>query len=159
QPAPEASTQAPTTVAQTPMPTAPNANDYASQQTAFLAENLKKEGWKATPSGLQYHPIKTVDASAPKPTVDSIVTVNYEGRLIDGSVFDSSYARNEPISFPLKGVIQGWQEGVPMMHVGETWEFAIPSDLAYGPATAGPIPGGSTLLFKIDLLSMQNPGQ
>jgi FKBP-type peptidyl-prolyl cis-trans isomerase len=144
----------------TPSPStteAPAVKDYAAIQEAFLVENLKKTGWQATGSGLQYHPLKTVDASAPKPAPGSVVTVNYEGKLIDGAVFDSSYARNEPISFPLSNVIAGWQEGVPMMRVGETWEFAIPAGLAYGADSAGPIPGGSTLLFKVELLEAKTP--
>jgi len=146
--------------AQAEVPTAAAApTDYASIQRAFLDENLKKPGWKATGSGLQYHVLKAVEDTAPKPAPGSVVTVNYEGRLIDGTIFDSSYARNEPISFPLNGVIAGWQEGVPMMRVGETWEFAIPAGLAYGPDGAGPIPGGSTLIFKIDLLAAKNTVQ
>ena len=127
--------------------------NHASPQKAFLEENAKKLGWKATESGLQYFVIEAVDASAPHPAPSSAVTVHYEGRLIDGTVFDSSYARGEPISFPLRGVIQGWQEGVPMMRVGDTWEFAIPSDLGYGDNDSGPIPGGSTLIFKVQLLN------
>jgi FKBP-type peptidyl-prolyl cis-trans isomerase len=154
---PAATTEA-TTPASPPAPAeAPPVNDYASIQEAFLVDNLKKPGWKATGSGLQYTVLTAVDESAPKPAPGSVVKVNYEGRLIDGTVFDSSYARNEPISFPLSNVIAGWQEGVPMMRVGETWEFAIPSGLAYGPDSAGPIPGGSTLLFKVELLEAKTP--
>jgi FKBP-type peptidyl-prolyl cis-trans isomerase len=134
-----------------------NSQDYAAQQKAWLVENLKKPGWKATPSGLQYHVIKAVKEAAPKPAPGSVVKVNYEGKLTNGEVFDSSYARKEPISFPLNGVIEGWGEGVPMMKVGEVWEFAIPSELAYGPEGGGPIPGGSTLIFKIELLEAKTP--
>ncbi|TAL02693.1 MAG: FKBP-type peptidyl-prolyl cis-trans isomerase [Rhodospirillaceae bacterium] len=147
------------TPAQAEVPTAPPATDYASIQAAYLDDNIKKPGWKATGSGLQYTVIKAADESSPKPAPGSVVTVNYEGRLIDGTVFDSSYARNQPISFPLNGVIAGWQEGVPMMRVGEIWEFAIPAGLAYGADTAGPIPGGSTLIFKIELLEAKTPVQ
>ena len=137
---------------------APEENTYEAAQAAFLADNIKKPGWKATSSGLQYHVLKAVDdPAAPKPEPGSVVTVNYEGTMIDGKVFDSSYQRGEPISFPLTNVIEGWQEGVPMMKVGETWEFAIPSDLAYGPANAGPIPAGSALIFKIELLKANTP--
>ena len=123
-------------------------------QTEFLAANVKKPGWKATPSGLQYFVEKAVKDGG-KPAPGSAVTVHYEGRFIDGKIFDSSYERKEPATFPLTNVIQGWQEGVPMMKVGETWQFAIPSDLAYGPNGRSSIPGGSTLLFKIELLSGQ----
>jgi FKBP-type peptidyl-prolyl cis-trans isomerase len=139
----------------TAVPTAP-----ADPQEAFLTENLKKEGWKATDSGLQYHVQKAVDdAAAPKPAPGSEVTVHYEGKLIDGTVFDSSYARNEPATFPLSNVIRGWQEGVPMMKVGETWDFAIPPGLGYGSRNVGPIPASSVLLFKIELLKAPTPAQ
>jgi FKBP-type peptidyl-prolyl cis-trans isomerase len=130
-------------------------NPYVATQKAFLAENLKKPDWKATPSGLQYHPLKKAAATAAQPAKGAMVTVHYEGKFIDGRVFDSSYARKEPATFPLGGVIVGWQEGVPMMRVGEIWEFAIPSDLAYGDMGRPPqIPGGSTLLFKVELLDI-----
>jgi FKBP-type peptidyl-prolyl cis-trans isomerase len=146
-----------TTPPSTPPAEAPPVTNYEAVQEAYLTENIKKPGWKATGSGLQYIPLKSVDALAPKPAPGSVVKVNYEGKLIDGTVFDSSYARNEPISFPLSNVIAGWQEGVPMMRVGETWEFAIPAGLAYGPDGAGPIPGGSTLIFKVELLEAKTP--
>ncbi len=128
----------------------------AVSQTEFLAANLKKPGWKATASGLQYKVIKSVK-EGPKPAPGSKVTVHYEGTFSDGKIFDSSIERQEPATFPLDGVIQGWQEGVPMMREGETWEFAIPSDLAYGPTTRGPIPGGSALIFKIRLFWVATP--
>jgi len=146
-----------TPTAQVNMPVATAPADTANAQTAFLTENVKKPGWKATDSGLQYMVEKAGDPGAPHPAPGSEVTVNYEGRLIDGTIFDSSYARNEPATFPLSGVIQGWQEGVPMMRQGEIWEFAIPSKLAYGDRQVGPIPAGSTLLFKIELLNVKTP--
>ncbi len=147
--------------AQVEVPTAPAAAaDPRVAQEAFLTENLKDPSWKSTESGLQYKVVTAAtDEKAPKPAPGSEVTVNYEGRFIDGRVFDSSYARNEPATFPLNGVIGGWQEGVPMMRQGETWEFAIPSKLGYGDRGAGPIPGGSTLLFKIELLAVKTPAQ
>ena len=141
--------------AMTAVPTAP-----ADPQEAFLAANLKKDGWKATESGLQYSVAKAVDdAAAVKPAQGSEVTVHYEGTLIDGTVFDSSYARNEPATFPLSNVIRGWQEGVPMMKVGEVWNFAIPPGLGYGARNVGPIPANSVLLFKIELLKAPTPAQ
>ena len=94
-----------------------------------------------------------------KPAQGSEVTVHYEGTLIDGTVFDSSYARNEPATFPLSNVIRGWQEGVPMMKVGEVWNFAIPPGLGYGARNVGPIPANSVLLFKIELLKAPTPAQ
>lgn len=129
----------------------------ASDQTDYLANNLKQPGWKATASGLQYHVLKG-QGSGPWPWYPErgIVTVNYEGRLIDGTVFDSSYQRGQPATFPLARLIQGWQEGIPMMRVGEVWEFAIPSSLGYGDRRTGPIPPGATLLFKIELISTKS---
>jgi FKBP-type peptidyl-prolyl cis-trans isomerase FkpA len=138
-------------------PEAAAPKEATSMQTEYLAENLKKPGWKATDSGLQYFVEKSVE-SGPKPASGSVVTVNYEGKFIDGNVFDSSYARKEPATFPLDRVIQGWQEGVPMMKVGEIWQFAIPADLAYGDG-GGPIPAGATLLFKVELLEAKTPAQ
>jgi FKBP-type peptidyl-prolyl cis-trans isomerase FkpA len=139
-----------------PAPMAKPAQTPAT--TTYLAANLKKAGWKATATGLQYRVIKAVPAaSGPKAASGSIVTVHYDGTFTDGAKFDSSYDRKEPATFELSNVIPGWQEGVPMMREGETWEFAIPSDLAYGPETRGPIPGGSTLLFKVRLLWVATP--
>jgi len=137
---------------------APMAKPALSPQAAYLANNLKKPGWKATATGLQYRVIKAMPAaSGPKPAPGSIVTVHYDGTFTDGGKFDSSYDRQEPATFELANVIPGWQEGVPLMREGETWEFAIPPDLAYGPETRGPIPGGSTLLFKVRLLWVATP--
>jgi len=133
---------------------------WADKQAAFLELNSKQKGWSVTPSGLQHIKLKAAAKPGPKPAPGSEVTVHYEGRLIDGKVFDSSYKRNEPISFPLDGVIKGWQEAVPMMSVGETWEFAIPADLGYGARGApGAIPPNSALMFKIELLEAATPAQ
>ncbi len=130
--------------------------DYAATQAAFLAANAKKAGWGSTSSGLQFHAIKKAAATAKQAMPESTVTVNYEGKLTNGKIFDSSFERKEPISFPLGAVIQGWQEGVPMMKVGEMWEFAIPSEIGYGPRGAPPdIPGGAVLLFRIELLDVK----
>lgn len=131
--------------------------DWRTSQAEFLVENIKKPGWQATASGIQYTVLKAGDGKGAKPAPGSEVTVHYEGRLTNGEVFDSSYARNEPMTFPLNGVIIGWQEGVPLMRVGETFDFAIPANLAYGERGVGPIPGGSTLLFKIELLEAKTP--
>ena len=146
--------------AQVQVPTAPAAADPRAAQEAYLVENAKNPEFKTTPSGLQYKVVTAAtDDKAPKPAPGSEVTVNYEGRFIDGRVFDSSYVRNEPATFPLNAVIQGWQEGVPMMRVGEKWEFVIPSSLGYGDRGGGPIPGGATLLFTIELLNAKTPAQ
>ena len=94
-------------------------------------------------------------ARIPAPT--DTVTIHYVGRFIDGTEFDSSVARGEPATFPLPRLIRGWQEGVPLMSVGDRFEFAIPYNLAYGYAGRGPIPGGATLLFTIDLIAIAPP--
>jgi FKBP-type peptidyl-prolyl cis-trans isomerase FkpA len=127
---------------------------WAQGQAAYLAWNASRPGWKTTPSGLQYRRVKAAPASAPKPAPGATVTIHYVGRFIDGRVFDSSRERNEPATFPLNRLIKGWQEGVPMMRVGETWEFFIPSDLAYGDRNRDPIPPGSALYFEIELIAV-----
>ncbi|MEN8202146.1 MAG: FKBP-type peptidyl-prolyl cis-trans isomerase [Bacteroidota bacterium] len=120
---------------------------------AFLEENGKKEGVISTESGLQYEVITQGDG--PKPTAESTVSVFYEGTLIDGTVFDGNYDTKDTISFPLNGVIPGWTEGLQLMPVGSTYNLYIPSNLGYGPRDAGPIPGNSVLIFKIELLSVE----
>jgi FKBP-type peptidyl-prolyl cis-trans isomerase FklB len=122
---------------------------------AFLANNKKKNGVQVTPNGLQYRELTPGKGKSPIPT--DTVTVNYEGRLLNGTIFDSSYKRNKPISFALNGVIKGWQEALVMMKPGATWEVFIPSSLAYG--STG-IPGSDigpneTLIFKINLISVE----
>ena len=101
----------------------------------FLAENAKREGVKVTETGLQYEVL--TPALGIKPTPTDTVTCHYEGRLIDGTVFDSSYRRGEPASFPLQGVIRGWTEGLQLMSIGSKFRFFIPFDLAYGAQGAG----------------------
>ncbi|MFH0759787.1 MAG: FKBP-type peptidyl-prolyl cis-trans isomerase [Bacteroidota bacterium] len=119
---------------------------------SFLEENGKKEGVTTTESGLQYEVITQGDG--PKPADTSNVTVHYEGTLINGEVFDSSYENGEPVSFNLNGVIPGWTEGLQLMPVGSTYKLYIPSNLGYGPRETGPIPGNSVLIFKVELLSI-----
>ena len=119
----------------------------------FLDENKKKEGVIALPSGLQYRIIK--QGTGPKPSATDKVTVNYEGKLLSGKIFDSSYDRKEPVTFPLNGVIKGWTEGVQLMNTGSTYEFFIPSDLGYGDKGTTGIPPGSTLIFKVELISIE----
>ncbi len=120
---------------------------------AFLAENKKLDGIKTTGSGLQYRVITAGSGASPK-TSDT-VTVHYRGTLIDGHEFDSSYKREQPATFPLKGVIKGWQEALPMMKQGGKWEIFVPSELAYGPKGAGGAIGpNETLIFEIELLKI-----
>ena len=119
----------------------------------FLAENAKKDGVKVTASGLQYKVI--TEGSGANPTATSRVKVHYTGKLTDGTVFDSSVQRGEPIDFALNQVIAGWTEGVQLMTPGSKYEFYIPSDLAYGDRGAGnAIPPGATLIFEVELLAV-----
>ena len=119
----------------------------------FLANNAKVEGVKTTVSGLQYKVIKEGEGSSPKET--DKVTVHYVGTLLDGSTFDSSRERGEPATFGLNQVIPGWTEGLQLMKVGSTYEFYIPSDLAYGDQGNQGIPGGSVLKFEVELLGIE----
>lgn len=119
----------------------------------FLAENAKKEGVKTLPSGLQYKVIK--EGSGAIPTDTSLVKVHYEGRLIDGTVFDSSLKRGEPAEMYANRVIKGWTEALTHMPTGSEWEIYIPQELAYGEREAGQIKPFSTLIFKIQLLEIK----
>lgn len=122
---------------------------------AFLEENKDKEGVMVTESGLQYKVIE--EGEGESPTAENVVRVHYEGKLIDGEVFDSSYDRGEPAEFPLNRVIPGWTEGVQLMKEGATYEFYIPSELAYGARgpQGSPIGPNSTLIFKVELLEVK----
>ncbi|MEE9331141.1 MAG: FKBP-type peptidyl-prolyl cis-trans isomerase [Methylophilaceae bacterium] len=125
-----------------------------AEGTAYLAENSKKDGVKTTDSGLQYKAIVAGDAEKPKTT--DTVKVHYKGTLIDGTVFDSSYDRGEPATFPVNGVIPGWVEALQLMGVGDKFELAIPSELAYGANGSGPSIGpDATLVFEVELLSIE----
>lgn len=120
---------------------------------AFLAENGERPGVTTTSSGLQYEVLQT--GSGPKPSSSDKVTTHYHGMLIDGTVFDSSVERGEPLSFPVGGVIKGWQEALQLMSVGDKWRLTVPYDLAYGPAGAGAsIPPYATLIFEVELLEI-----
>ena len=120
---------------------------------AFLAENAKKEGVKVTSTGLQY--IVDKEGTGAQPTAEDEVTVHYTGKLLDGTVFDSSVNRGEPATFPLNRVIPGWTEGVQLMKEGAKYTFFIPSDLAYGPqGVPNAIPPHSTLIFDVELIKV-----
>jgi FKBP-type peptidyl-prolyl cis-trans isomerase len=131
---------------------------WVQGQQAYLAWSGARPGWTTTASGLQYHRVKAAKAAAPRPAPGAVVTIHYVGRFIDGRVFDSSRARGEPATFPLDRLIKGWQEGVPLMRVGEVWEFVIPAAIAYGERNRDPIPPGSTLLFEIELIAIPAEG-
>ena len=122
---------------------------------AFLAENAEREGVVITESGLQYEVLEAGDGA--QPTASDRVTVHYRGTLIDGTEFDSSYSRNQPATFPVTGVIQGWIEALQLMKVGAKWKLYIPAELAYGrnPRPGGPIGPNETLVFEVELLSIE----
>lgn len=136
-------------------PADPNAQNPAwhMQQQAYLLGLTAEDGWHFEPGGVRWRWLQYRAAQA-KPTVADVVTVHYEGKLLDGTVFDSSYARGEPATFPLARLVKGWQIAIPRMGVGEIIEIAIPSDLAYGPVGRGPIPGNATLVFKVELIGI-----
>jgi FKBP-type peptidyl-prolyl cis-trans isomerase FklB len=132
----------------------PEMNKQAGE--AFLAKNKGEKGVKTTASGLQYKVVTT--GKGKQPTAEDTVTVNYRGTLIDGTEFDSSYKRNEPATFPVKGVIAGWTEALPLMKEGSKWMLYIPANLAYGERGAGNMIGpNSTLVFEVELLSIAKP--
>ncbi len=122
----------------------------------FLAENAKKKGVKTTDSGLQYEVLKQGDGAKPKATDQ--VKVHYRGTLLDGTEFDSSYSRGQPVTFPLNGVIKGWTEGLQLMPVGSKYKFYLPASLAYGEQGAGnKIAPNATLIFEVELLDIVTP--
>lgn len=121
----------------------------------YLEENGKKDGVVTTESGLQYEVLTAAEGD--KPAATDTVKVHYHGTFIDGSTFDSSVDRGEPMTFPLNGVISGWTEGVQLMSVGSKYKFTIPANLAYGPNGSSRIPGNSVLVFEVELLEIVKP--
>lgn len=132
-----------------------SAPENIQKGEVFLAENATKEGVKNTESGMQYIVLEKGEGTV-HPTAKSNVKVHYHGTLIDGTVFDSSVDRGEPISFGLNQVIPGWTEGVQLMVEGDKFRFYIPSKLAYGNRNAGKITAGSLLIFEVELLKVNN---
>jgi FKBP-type peptidyl-prolyl cis-trans isomerase FklB len=124
-----------------------------SDGEAFLATNKDNPGVVTLPDGLQYKVI--TDGGGAVPTAADTVTVNYSGKLLDGTEFDSSYKRGQPASFPVTGVIRGWTEALTQMKTGSKWQLFIPSDLAYGPSGRPGIPPNAVLIFEVELLSIQ----
>ncbi|MEI6417719.1 MAG: FKBP-type peptidyl-prolyl cis-trans isomerase [Sphingomonadales bacterium] len=118
----------------------------------FLTENKAKDGVVTTASGLQYKVLRP--GKGPRPGANDWVQVHYVGRLVDGTTFDSSYARGTPAVFQLGDVIPGWREGLQLMNAGARYQLVIPSALGYGPAGQGPIPPGATLVFDVELLGV-----
>ncbi|WP_167285078.1 FKBP-type peptidyl-prolyl cis-trans isomerase [Marilutibacter alkalisoli] len=133
------------------------ASDNAEEGRKFLAENGSKEGITTTESGLQYEVISEGDG--PRPKADDTVRVHYTGTLLDGTVFDDSTARGEPVVFPLEQVVPGWSEGLTLMPVGSKYRLWIPSELGYGEmgTPGGPIAPNATLVFEVELLGIEAP--
>jgi len=121
---------------------------------AFLSENAKVPGVSVLPSGVMYKIVSRSANPGAQPTVADNVTINYEGKLLDGSVFDSSFARNEPANFPLGRLIPAWQQVIPLMHVGDEIVLYTPPSAAYGERDLGQIPPNSTLIFRVQLLGI-----
>ena len=143
-----------------PPPAAPDHSQDAAwhnRQQAHIAALAAADGWRALPGGLKWRRVAG-DGSGAHPSVVDTVTVHYAGTFIDGTGFDSSFDRGEPASFPLGRLIKAWQIAIPQMGVGDTIEIAAPAMLAYGPAGKGPIPGGATLLFTVQLLGIGGAG-
>jgi len=130
-------------------------NNNKTEGEAFLAQNAQKAGVTTLPSGLQYEVL--TEGSGKKPSLGSSVTTHYHGTLINGTVFDSSYQRGQPATFPVNGVIAGWTEALQLMGEGSKYRLYIPADLAYGKRGAGrDIPGDTALIFDVELLKVNN---
>jgi FKBP-type peptidyl-prolyl cis-trans isomerase len=124
----------------------------------FLGRNGQEKGVKTTPSGLQYKILAPGDSKAAVVAPTDEVTVQYRGKLLDGSEFDSSYARGTPATFRVNGMVAGWQEALVLMKPGAKWQLFVPPELAYGAAPRPGIPGGSLLIFEVELLSVKSSG-
>jgi len=143
-----------TACGQKPDPAVASANLEAGR--AYLDKVSKEDGVQLLERGMYYRVLTPVaDANAPKPSVRDTVKVHYEGRLIDGTVFDSSFERGAPAVFPLDGLVEAWRLAIPQMKKGETWELYVPAELGYGDKNAGPIPPNSVLVFRIELIDIQ----
>ena len=135
---------------------AASASVNAKAGTDYLAQIAKQPGVVALPSGLLYKVVYSPDPNGAHPAATDTVKINYEGKLVNGHVFDSSYERNQPATYPLPQLVPAWQQAVPMMHKGDTWMLYVPSSLGYGERDMGEIPPNSVLIFKIQLLDI-NP--
>lgn len=128
------------------------AEHNRAEGEAYLAANAEAEGVEVTASGLQYRVLEAGDGATPGP--EDSVEVHYEGTLVDGTVFDSSFERGAPVSFRVNQVIEGWQEALQMMSAGAVWEIVIPAELGYGAQGQGPIGPNETLIFRVELLDV-----
>ena len=120
----------------------------------FMAQNAKQPGVVTLPDGLQYKVVRSGPATGPKPGPVDEVKVHYEGKLTTGEIFDSSYERGQPASFPLQGLVPAWREALVMMRPGDEWTLYVPPALGYGAEDKGPIPGNSVMIFRIELIDV-----
>ena len=137
--------------ARAPAPATPTASKAGS---AFLARNAVAPGVRVTRSGLQYRILHSGPAAGLRPKPADEVKVNYEGKLLDGEVFDSSYARGMPVVMTLRELVPGWVEALRLMRPGDEWQLFVPPSLGYGDKGAGPIPPGAVLVFKLELIDV-----
>jgi peptidylprolyl isomerase/FKBP-type peptidyl-prolyl cis-trans isomerase FklB len=121
---------------------------------AFMAQNAKQPGVVSLPDGLQYKIVRSGPATGVKPGPIDEVKVHYEGKLTNGEIFDSSYERGQPASFPLQGLVPAWKEALVMMRPGDEWTLYVPPALGYGAQDKGPIPGNSVMIFRIELIDV-----
>ncbi len=137
----------------------PVAGDQSAASKAFLANNAKQPGVVVLPDGLQYKIVHSGPTTGIKPHTQDEVKVNYEGKLVDGTVFDSSYQRGQPAAMPLNHLVKAWQEALQLMRPGDEWVLYVPPELGYGAEGQGPIPPGAVLIFRIELIdSLPGPG-
>ena len=134
-------------------PSKKQQESLAATQT-FLAKNAKQPGVVPLADGLQYKVVRWGPADGAEPSPTDEVKVNYEGKLLDGTVFDSSYERGVPASFPLDGLVPAWKEALVMMRPGDEWTLYVPPELGYGAQDKGPIPGNSVMIFRIELIGV-----
>jgi len=140
-----------------PKPAPTNAADDAAAK-AFMAANAKAAGVVTLPDGLQYKVVTSGPATGPHPQITDEVKVNYEGKLVSGKVFDSSFERGAPAVFPLSGLVHGWVEALQLMRPGDEWILYLPPALGYGDEDKGEIPPNSVLIFRIQLIGvLQHP--
>jgi FKBP-type peptidyl-prolyl cis-trans isomerase len=137
----------------------PVAGDQSAASKTFLANNAKQPGVVVLPDGLQYKVVRSGPATGNKPHAQDEVKVNYEGKLIDGTVFDSSFERGQPAAMPLNNLVKAWQEALQMMRPGDEWILYVPPKLGYGAEGKGPIPPNAVLIFRIQLIDfLPGPG-
>ena len=133
------------------------AQSDGQSATSFMAQNALAEGVKTLPSGVQYKVLKSGPPNGAHPTPSDTITVNYEGSLLNGQIFDSSFQRGKPASFQLDGLVQGWVDALQQMRPGDEWIVYIPPSLGYGAEAKGPIPANSVLVFRLQLIAINAP--